>query len=274
MPEPAVSAASYAEDRALLVTAVEAAGAIALARHRGPVRRWEKSGGQGPVSDADLEVNAHLSEHLRTARPGYGWLSEEDPDDHARLAATRVFIIDPIDGTRAFLADDPGFSVVAAVVEAGRAVAGAVHLPARGETYAAHLAGGATKTVGGATAPVAADPGLGLAGGELLASRAAMAPENWPRGVPAMRRVQRPSLAWRLCLVADGRAAATLTIRPAWEWDIAAGALIAAEAGCIVTDHEGAALVFNQVPPRLPGLIVAAPELHAGLLALRCPPVD
>ncbi|GMG81797.1 3'(2'),5'-bisphosphate nucleotidase CysQ [Paralimibaculum aggregatum] len=264
MPEPALQ--SHAADRALLVAAAEEAGRIARRMQGGALRQWDKPGAQGPVSEADLAVNAALKARLRPARPEYGWLSEEEPDD--RGGAARLFVVDPIDGTRAFLAGEPGFSISVAVVEGDRVVAGAVHLPMRRETYAAHLGGGAA--LGGQV--LAMRDGGRPEGAEALVARPNMAPEHWPGGVPGLVRRMRSSLAWRLCLVAAGRFDVTLTFRPAWEWDIAAGSLIAAEAGCRVTDSQGAPLAFNGAPPRVPGMIVAGPALHAALMTHRRAP--
>jgi myo-inositol-1(or 4)-monophosphatase len=254
------------EDRALLVAAAEEAGAVALRFHGKPVRSWEKPGALGPVSEADLAVNAALETRLRPLRPTYAWLSEEDADDPVRGGSERVFVVDPIDGTRAFLKGEPGFSIALAVVERGAVTAAAVHLPARGETYAAHLGGGATLDglpirPSGRTAPD---------GAQALAAKAAFDAAHWPHGAPHMRRHFRPSLAWRLCLVAAGRFDATMTFRPAWEWDIAAGALIAEEAGCRVSDGRGGRLMFNLPSARLEaGVIVAPPALHAALVRRR-----
>ncbi len=270
MPEagsPAGPAA--AEDRALLEAAAVAAGEVALAHHGRPVAIREKGDGQGPVSEADLAVNAALAERLRHARPDYGWLSEEDVDGHgpgaARSRARRVFVVDPIDGTRAFLAGEAGWGVAVAVVEDGRPVAACFHLPARDETYAAHLGGGASLN----GRPISMSDRTALIGARGLAGKAALSPEHWPGGVPEIVREMRPALIWRLCLVAEGRADLALTLGPAWEWDVAAGALIAAEAGAAATDPDGRQLAFNRTPPRTPGVIVAPPALHAALMARR-----
>jgi len=261
-----MAAARDAADLALVVAAAAEGGAEAMryrARGGGAVR--EKPGGAGPVSEGDLAVNAVLEARLRGARPAYGWLSEESADDPARLAAGRVFIVDPIDGTRAYLAGDPAFAISVAVVEGGRAVAGAVHLPALGLSYAA-TAGGPATLNGAVLGPL---EGAGLDGIEVLARRGALDPAHWPGGVPPVRRAFRASLAWRLCLVAEGRFGAMLTLAPAWEWDIAAGALIAERAGARVSDGAGAALRFNVATPRLGGVIAAPPGVHAALLARR-----
>ncbi|MEM1344997.1 MAG: 3'(2'),5'-bisphosphate nucleotidase CysQ [Pseudomonadota bacterium] len=268
MPEAETSGAApsaAARDRALLVAAAEAAGQVALDYQGRALKTWDKDAGQGPVSEADLAVNAVLAEQLRTARPDYGWLSEEDTDDPARLTTERVFVVDPIDGTRAFLDGQKGFAVALAVVEHGRAVAACVHLPARGETYAAHLGGGATL----GEVPLLASARTSLDGAKAIASKNQLQPEHWPGGVPALDLGWRPALEWRLCLVASGRHDLTFTFRPAWEWDIAAGSLIASEAGVRVSDGQGQPLVLNAATPRAAGLIAAPPALHTQVLARR-----
>ncbi len=252
-----------ADDLVLLTGAAEAAGRIAMRFWRQAPKSWDKGGDHGPVSEADLAVNAALRDRLMAARPGYGWLSEETPDNPARLAHDRVFVLDPIDGTRAFLAGEDGFAVSLAVVQAGRPVAAVVHLPAKGRTYAAHLDGPATRD----GQPIACSPRDAVAGADVLTSRAALAPEHWPGGVPEVKRSFRTSLAWRLCLVAEGKHDAMLTLRDTWEWDIAAGVLIAERAGCAVTDRRGAPLRFNAAHPQVGGVIAANPILHRGLTA-------
>lgn len=252
-----------ADDLALLIEAAQAAGRIAMRFWRQAPKSWDKGGEHGPVSEADLAVNAALHERLRAARPGYGWLSEETPDTAARLGHDRVFVLDPIDGTRAFLAGEDGFSISLAVVQAGRPVAGVVHLPAKGRTYAAGADGPATRD----GVPIACSSRAEVTGADVLTSRAALAPEHWPGGVPDLKRSFRTSLAYRLCLVAEGRHDAMLTLRDTWEWDIAAGALIAERAGCMVTDRRGGPLRFNAPHPQVAGVVAANPALHAGLAA-------
>lgn len=252
-------------DLALLAEAAREAGAVAMAHFGKSPEAWDKPQGAGPVSEADLAVDAFLKDSLRRARPDYGWLSEETPDDPARLAHERVFIVDPIDGTRAFLQAKPGWCVALAVVERGEAVAAAAFLPVTGEMYAARRGGGASLD----GRPLAPSQRAEPVGASVLAGGLQMAAEHWPGGAPMVSRSFRPSLVHRLCLVAGGHADATLTFRPAWEWDIAAGALIAAEAGCTVTDGQGALPRFNGPDPRLNGLLAAPPALHAAFLARR-----
>ena len=261
MPDPA-------SDTRLLVEAAEAAGVIAMRHFRSDVEQWDKDDGMGPVTAADLEIDAMLASRLRAARPGYGWLSEESTDGAARLSADRVFIVDPIDGTRSFIAGEPGFSVALAVVEHGRPIAAAVHLPARQETFAATLGQGAVKN----GRPVAVSTRTAMDGATVLTSKWQMRDENWPHGVPPLRREFRSSLAWRMCLVAEARFDTMLSFRKSFEWDIAAGALIAAEAGAAVTDGAGLALAFNSAAALTDGVIAAPPALHRAIMAHRLGP--
>ena len=250
-----------APDLALLIEAAHLAGKIALQHWRKNPQVWEKPDGQGPVSAADLEVNAALETHLRTARPTYGWLSEESEDTPARLQTQTQFILDPIDGTRSFLQGDIAFSHAIAVIENGQVTAGVVYLPAQDKLYAATANGAATLN----GTEIHLRPPQSPA--DILTGKATMNPENWPGGVPDVHRHFRASMAWRLCLVAEGAFDALLTLRPAWEWDIAAGTLIAARAGAIVSDRAGQPMRFNAADPRTNGVIVAAPALHADLIA-------
>ncbi len=253
MPEP---------DLALLEAAALAAGEVARARVGAPGAVHEKPGGHGPVTDTDLEVDRMLRAELTAARPGYGWLSEESEDGPERLAAARIFIVDPIDGTRAFLAGQKAWALSLAVAEAGAIVAGVVHLPMLGKTYAASRGGGATLN----GRAIAASSAAALDGATVLAASSQMAPAFWPGGVPRFDRQFRPSLAYRLCLVAEGEVDATFTFRETWEWDVAAGDLIAREAGAVVTDRSGRPPTYNRPAPQLDGVIVGAPLLHAAIL--------
>lgn len=261
MPAPDALAA----DLALLSTAAAEAGVIARRYFKRGVRVWDKGGGQGPVTEADLEVNAHLHATLAAARPGYGWLSEEsDPlGDTARLDAETAFVIDPIDGTRAFIDDQPGFAHALAVVHRGKPVAAVVHLPILGLTYTA--ARGAGAWLNGA--PIAVHPHDAPAtAARVLAARPMFDAALWPGGMPLLERHFRPSLAWRLSLIGEGRFDAMLTLRDTWDWDIAAAALIAAEAGATVTDRHGVPLRFNTARAQNAGVIAASAPLHRRLL--------
>ncbi|WP_068300491.1 3'(2'),5'-bisphosphate nucleotidase CysQ [Pararhodobacter sp. CCB-MM2] len=253
------------DDLLLLIEAALSAGEIAKRHFRNAPKVWDKGDGQGPVTEADLEVNEHLHAVLAKARPDYGWLSEESNPlgNLARLKHDSVFVVDPIDGTRAFIDGQPGFAHALAVVRGGEPVAAAVHLPELGLTYGAVLGGGATLN----SKPVTvSDPDLSDRP-TMLAARPAFDPILWPGGMPEVKREFRPSLAWRLSLVGEGRFDSMLTIRDAWDWDIAGAALIATEAGARVTDRLGRKLRFNRTEAKNAGVVAAGPRLHAALMA-------
>lgn len=251
-----------APDLQLLIDAAQAAGRVAMKHFRADPEVWDKGNGQGPVSEADLAVNRLLEAELRTARPGYGWLSEETTDGPERLARERTFIVDPIDGTRAFLEGHENFSHSLAIIEDGRPVAGVVHMPAKGLTFAASRGNGAT--LNGTS--IRASGRANIDGAEVLAARPMMDPQHWPGGLPPVRRVFRSSLAYRLCIVANGRFDGMVTFRDAWEWDIAAGDLICTEAGAHVSDRSGGRPIYNTAGAKVPGMIAATPAVARGLL--------
>lgn len=251
-----------AADRDLLIGAAEEAGRIARRFWRKRPEIWAKPGDAGPVTEADLAIDAMLKAELCAARPDYGWLSEETPDDPARLAHDRCFIIDPIDGTRAFIEGDTSFAHALAVAERGRVIAAVVYLPEKDALYAATADGPATLN----GLPISASQPDAIEKATVLTSSATMAPQNWKGAVPPpVQRVFRASFAWRLCLVAEGRFDAALTLRPSWEWDIAAGDLIARQAGATVSDRIGVPLAFNRPDPRADGVIAAGHRLWQDL---------
>ena len=245
-----------ATDLSLLQEAAEAAGEIALRHFRDNPKVWDKGDGEGPVTEADLAVNEALHDILGTARPDYGWLSEETEDGENRLGAQRLFIIDPIDGTRAFIDGSRDWAHSLAVVENGQVTAAVVAMPAKDRTYAAALHHGAHRD----GIPITVADAKPLTDATVLAARPNLAAQHWQTGTPpAFKRSFRSSLAYRLSLVAEGRFDAMLTLRPAWEWDIAAGALIVAEAGGSVTDRAGHPLRFNNRVPKLNGVVAGGP---------------
>ncbi|UWQ18170.1 3'(2'),5'-bisphosphate nucleotidase CysQ [Jannaschia sp. M317] len=251
------------EDRALLSEAALEAGRIARHYVGRDKDVQDKGDGQGPVTQADLEIDAMLRRTLTQARPGYGWLSEESADTDARLSRSRVFVIDPIDGTRAFIKGEPTFSHSLAVVEDGVPFAAAIHLPMKDRLYAAARGGGATRD----GVPIAPSGRQVLDGAEVLATRPNFHDEHWTGGRPPVSQHFVSSLAFRLALAAEGRFDAMVTLRRAWEWDIAAGALLVAEAGGAIHDRRGGALRFNNVHPQVDGVVAGTRAVQAALLA-------
>ena len=247
-----------ASDLALLIAAARAAGALALGYDARTARRWDKPEGAGPVTEADIAVNDLLRARLGAARPAYGWLSEESEDDPARLGTSRVFIVDPIDGTSSFIGGSDIWAHSIAVAEAGEVIAAVVYLPKRDRLYAAARGQGATLN----GLPIRAGVTEALDGATVLAGKPLEDAAHWKACRPAFTRAHRPSLAYRLCLVAEGRFDAMMTLRPAWEWDIAAGDLILREAGALTSDRAIRPLRFNNPAPLLDGVITANPVLH------------
>jgi myo-inositol-1(or 4)-monophosphatase len=251
-----------AEDKALLTGAVRAAGALALSFFgRGLIGTHKAD--NSPVSEADLAVDKMLRERLTGARPDYGWLSEETADHPSRLDAARVWIVDPIDGTRAFLAGTPEWTVAAALVEHGKPVLAAVFNPATAEMFTAKLGGGAY--LNGFPIEVAAPEEI--EGCRMIATKGFFNHKVWIDPWPRTRSTWFNSIAYRLALIAAGRADATVSLTGKSEWDVAAAALLVEEAGGKVTDATGAALTYNKPSTRMNGLVAAAPKLHELLLA-------
>jgi myo-inositol-1(or 4)-monophosphatase len=251
-----------AHDLPLLIDAARMAGRVATSFAGKTAQRWDKPGGAGPVTEADYAVNDLLVSTLCRARPDYGWLSEETEDTTDRLAHDRVFIVDPIDGTRSFVEGARTWAHAIAVAERGEVTAAVVYLPLRDRLYCAAKGEGAWLN----GAPIRCAPSRLLQDANVLAAKPALNAQHWKSGaVPLFERSYRPSLAYRLALVGAGRFDAMITLRRSWEWDIAAGALIVAEAGGRIADRRGLPLRFNNPDPCLDGVIAGAPDVHHSL---------
>ncbi|OCP00243.1 MULTISPECIES: 3'(2'),5'-bisphosphate nucleotidase CysQ [unclassified Ensifer] len=269
MSETAPSGADWTADLELIRAAAVVAGETALGYFRkGPDVRW-KNEGRSPVSEADLAANDVLKTRLLAARPDYGWLSEETDDDQSRLSRDTVFVVDPIDGTRAFIAGKELWCVSVAVVHRGQPVAGILYAPALDELFEAG-AGRAALRNGTPISVREAKAGetLHLAAAEDTIGKFAPAYRSAVARVPHV-----PSLAYRLAMVADGRIDGTLVKRNSHDWDLAAADLILAEAGGALVDLDGKALSYNRstvihgvlcaaARPLLPGLIAASRSLE------------
>ncbi|WP_375174236.1 3'(2'),5'-bisphosphate nucleotidase CysQ [Pseudooceanicola sp.] len=259
-----------AEDLALLTEAARDAGRTALGFTGTTAQRWDKPDDLGPVTEADLAVDRQLRSALIAARPDYGWLSEETPDDPVRLSHDRVFIVDPIDGTRSFIEGNDTWAHSLAIAERGEVTAAVVYLPLKGKLYAAAKGRGAQLN----GRPIRASLRDSLPGARVIASKPSYDARHWPDGVPEVSRHFRPSLAYRLSLVAEGRYDAMLTFRDSWEWDIAAGDLILREAGAATSDRSGGKLRFNNPHPQVMGVVAAGPALHGEILGALGQPMN
>lgn len=254
-------------DLSLLIDAAHEAGEVARGFFGRDHDRWDKPDNAGPVTEADLAVDALLAERLQAARPAYGWLSEETEDNADRLTRERVFIVDPIDGTRSFTEGSKTWAHALAVVEHGVPIAGVVYLPMRDLMFAAAMGEGATLNGDPLTAGQCND----LDTAEFLAVKHTLNPQHWTGAPPAFKRSYRPSLAYRMSLVAQGRFDGMITLRKAWEWDIAAGDIIQREAGVVCSDRAGAPLQFNNAHPLLNGIVAANPILHGQVIDALAP---
>ncbi len=256
----ASDAAGRAAEAERLRAAVRDAGSIALKFFRGALKTWTK-GKDSPVSEADIAVDEMLRERL--ADPEIGWLSEESIDDRARLSARRVFIVDPIDGTRAYIAGAPDWSICAALVEDGRPVAAALYAPVTDEMFVAAAGRGATRN----GAPITVNMGNELSGARAAGPKsylerlAALSP-----GIIAVPKIH--SLALRMTRVAQGAIDVAMASTNGRDWDLAAADLVVHEAGGAMTDIAGDPLVYNLHDPVHGALVAAGPARHRTMLGL------
>lgn len=252
---PAADTLGIDEDTALLADAALAAASIGLSFFRRDPRVWKKDN-DSPVSEADLAIDRFLKERLLAARPDYGWLSEETEDDQSRLGKNRVFVVDPIDGTRGFLAGSDQWTISLAVVEKGRPIAAALMRPSLQHLYTAGARRGAF--LDGNRLRVPPRPSLAdvrVAGPAVLISRLS-------RPVPTLRsRGYVASLALRIAMVADGTVDLAFARGGAHDWDIAAADLIVAEAGGALETLDGADMIYNQYDSTHEPLIAGLPAL-------------
>lgn len=253
------------EELALVREAAGEAGAIAMAYFGKNPEVWMKAG-TSPVSEADYAADRFLRTTLLKARPDYGWLSEETADDHSRFTAQRSFVVDPIDGTRAFLAGAPTWCVSVAVVEKGRSLAGVLDCPATGEIFWAAQGSGAFLD-GKRLAVKAPGPHPAIAGPKALVER--LAPELLAR---TERVAYVPSLAYRLAMIADGRIDASFVKPDSHDWDLAAAALILNEAGGLLLDDDGREVRFAGADIRHGALAAGSGTLLAELSAVIAQP--
>jgi myo-inositol-1(or 4)-monophosphatase len=250
----------WARDAALLRDTVREAGALALSLFRTELKNWTK-GASSPVSEADIRVNDLLESRLRSATPDYGWLSEESVDDEARLGKQLVWIVDPIDGTRGYLAGREDWCVSVALVEDASPVLAAVFVPASDEFFFAMRGQGAALN----DMPVCAATGT-----ELDFSRVA-----GPK--PLVERLSRSagdivlhprigSLALRLCRVAQGSLDAAFAGGQSRDWDLAAANLIVQEANGRMTALSGDTILYNRREVTHGVLVAAGRDRHARIV--------
>lgn len=242
------------------IEAAHAAGAVIREIYETPFTVRHKSH-DNPVTEADLQANERIQRLIGKAFPGDGWLSEETRDDASRLQRSRVWIVDPLDGTKEFVKHIPEFCVCIALVEDGEPIVGVSYDPVRDEVFAAERGGGLT--VNGVPTRVSDQANLSRA--RVLASRSEDKRGEWEPYKPHMQVELTGSVAFKLALVAAGRADATFSLTPKNEWDICSGTILITEAGGRMTDREGAPFRFNQSDTRCSGLIASNGHLHQAI---------
>ncbi len=250
------------QDAALLFEAVREAGALAMTLFRQQVRNWNKTDGS-PVSEADLKVDALLARRLRSDRAAYGWLSEESKDA-TNTKCSKLWIVDPIDGTRSFINGTNEWCVAAALIDHGRPVAAAIYRPVCEEFYCATAGGGAMLNGN----RLVMKDGATLEGAAVIGNVKSLE-RLAGSGIIAVARSAVP-LQLRLAYVAGGQYDATISIGSKHDWDLAAGDLLVHEAGGIAGTPTGAAFRYNGAIPSQPGMIAAGVKRHEALInALR-----
>jgi myo-inositol-1(or 4)-monophosphatase len=252
--------ADMADEIEIALAAIETASALALDHwKRGPLH-WDKSDGS-PVSEGDLAVDRLLREALGKARPDYGWVSEETPDDLTRLAKRHVWIADPIDGTRDFIAGGIDWCIALALLEDGKPILAIVSCPAREEIFTAMRGEGAYRN----QERLKMADALRLGTATIIANRSVLTRLGKANGA-----APHLPLCLRLCRIAEGHADATVATASKHDWDLATGDLIVREAGGRVSTAAGAPFLFNRRETRQAGLIAAPPRLHQDIVeALR-----
>ena len=251
-----------AADRQRLAAVLREAGAIALKTFRMPLKTWLKAQAS-PVSEADIAVDDYLRERLAGAQSGYSWLSEESVQDHASAEARALWIVDPIDGTRAYLAGQSDWAISAALVADGRPLLAGVFAPVSDEMFLALAGGGATRN----GSPMAASRGSALAdirvSGPKRLVRALATTEPRITVVPRIG-----SLALRLVRVAEGALDIAFAGGNSHDWDLAGADLLVHEAGGAITDLAGRGLTYNRPDLSHGTLMAAGVARHAALVAL------
>jgi len=240
---------------------VQEAGRIAMRHFRQPHESWEKGPGQ-LVTEADLEVDRFLKQALCQPEDDAAWLSEEAEDDPARLTSRRVWIVDPIDGTRSFADGVAEFAVCVALLDAGELELGFVYNPATEEMFEAARGRGAMRN----GAPIRASGVARLDEAHIVAGRFESRRREFKALIPTAALSYLGSLAYKLALVAAGRYDGYLSWRRTNDWDIAAAALLLAESGAVITDGGGGAIRLNRPEPTHSGILAATAALHPRLL--------
>lgn len=239
-----------------LLEAIQEAGSSIAKLHQTDCKTTHKSNND-PLTDADHLSNEILQKHLLNAFPKYGWLSEETVDDLSRLKCQRIWIVDPIDGTKEFVKGIPEYTISVALIENSKTILGAIYNPITQELFHAMQGQGAWLN---GNVIHCNHPYQGKL--KILASRTEMAEGNWTQFIKTAQVQAIGSIAYKLALIAAGVAHSTFSLGSKNEWDIAAGVLLIQEAGGIVTNLSHQPFIFNQPNIRVNGIIASSAETH------------
>ncbi len=253
------------EEVALVKKVTKEAGRIALSYFARDIHTWDKSP-DNPVSEADMAVDEFLRTTLMQNRPGYGWLSEETEDQPERLRCGRLWIVDPIDGTKDFLAGGDNWGISVALVQDQKPVVAALYAPVKDAFYFAQRGKGATKNDALISVSNTADLNTARMMGDPAAFQHTS--KYWPKPWPeTMHTEQANSIALRICQIADGQFDCCVTLRPKNDWDVAAADLIIEEAGGILTCGDGKPLIFNRRKPLHAHIVANTPNLSGAIMS-------
>jgi myo-inositol-1(or 4)-monophosphatase len=240
---------------------VREAGALAMSYFRRDIGATSKSDGS-PVSEADLAVDRYLRERLTGNGSPHGWLSEETADNTQRLDMRSLWVVDPIDGTRAFLEGTDQWVISAALAVDGAPVLAAIYNPVTEELFTARHGMGAFLN----GERVSVEDADSIEDAYIMGSKGMFAKSIWAKPWPSFRRSFVRSIAYRISAVVCGKVNAALSITALAEWDIAAAVLLMREAGGVITTLDGSPLTFNKENVRSHGIVASGPMLHARLL--------
>jgi len=256
---------TFTKEKDCAIVAAQAAGLIIRAFYSTPYTVDYKGRGQdNPVTIADRDANQKIHGILQGEFPQYGWLSEETVDSPARLSCPRVWLVDPLDGTKEFIDKIPEFGVSIALIEHGQPVVGVVYNPIQDQLFWAIRGQGTWYQERRLHVTQTEE----LSAATILASRSETKRGEWQKFSSQFSTRPTGSAAYKLALIARGDADATFTLTPKNEWDICAGALLVEEAGGQVSHLDGRPVTYNQPQTLLQGLVASNHLLHPHLLQL------
>ena len=237
------------------------AGKLALKWFKKDPEQWKKDDGS-LVSKADIEINDLLNKLLKNKNPEFGWLSEENEDDRSRLNKKITFVVDPLDGTKAFLEGKKEFSISVAIVKNGLPISGIVFSPSTGEMFEAEKNKGSWKN----NKKVIISNYNRLEKCKMIAFKPMFSHPAWKEPWPKMDVENRNSIAYRMALVASGQYDAMMALNSKNDWDIAAGDLLISESGGVVTLHTNKKIIYNTENIKKPSVIGTNKSIHEKII--------